>query len=119
MKLTTKSLLSSLVAAIINSVPSAYHTVSRRVAERYERILEKHDRKGELRAAVLGLDPVEFRKQERKHSLEAIVRTYGFVDEHAFYRALMGKIRDELHHRGWTSKRIQSFEESSLRRIEQ
>ena len=119
MKLTTKSLLSALTAAVVNAAPSAYRKVSQRHAARYERILEKHDRKGELRAAVLGLDSAEFRNQERSRSLAALVRNYGFVDERAFYRALVGKIYDELYKRGWTIQRIRRCEAMRLQRITQ
>lgn len=117
MKLATKSLLSALVAAIVNAAPNAYRIISQRDMRRYERILEKHDRKGELRASILGIPSVDFRQKERKHSLSEIVRVYGFSNERAFYQALVAKIREELRHRGWTLQRIHTFEDSRLRRI--
>lgn len=117
MKLSTKSLLSSLVSSIVNATPSRYRLTSQREERRWERILEKHDRKGELRAAVLGIDPFEFRKKWRAHSLAAVVRSRGFPDERAFYRAVIPKIHDELRRRGWTARRIEQFEASKLRRV--
>lgn len=119
MKLATKSLLSSLIAAIVNAAPSRNHIVPQRRERRYERVLQKNDRKGELRAAVLGIDCMEFRHQERRRSLAEIVRSYGFRDERAFYRALIAKIHDELKHRGWTMQRIQQFEIGQLQRLTQ
>ena len=91
--------------------------MSQREVRRYERILEKHDRKGELRASILGIPSVEFRQKERKHSLSEIVKTYGFSSERAFYQALVAKIREELRHRGWTLQRIHLFEDSRLQRM--
>lgn len=117
MKLSTKSLLSSLMASIINAAPSSYRIAPQRKEQRYERILEKHDRKGELRASVLGIGSLDFRSRERKQSLAEIVRSYGFSDERAFYRALTAKIHEELRRRGWTQQRIKRFEMSQLRRI--
>lgn len=117
MKLSTKSLLSSLTAAIVNAAPSRHHITSQRHERRYEKVLRKHDRKGELRASVLGVNSFDFREQERKHSLLEIVTSYGFSDERAFYRALIGKIHQELRERGWTSHRIQHFEMTRLHRV--
>lgn len=117
MKLATKSLLSALTAAIVNAAPGISQVVSQRKARRYERILEKYDRKGELRAAVLGITSVDFRAQERKRSLAEIVKVHGFSDEKAFYRAVIAKIHDELHARGWTWRRIYRFEAMQLQRM--
>lgn len=117
MKLSTKSLLSALVAATVNSTSNAHHLTSQRHERRYEKILQKHDRKGELRASVLGVNAVDFRQQERKYTMSQIVNLYGFKDERAFYRAVVGKIRQELRGRGWTSDRIHYFEVARLQRI--
>ena len=117
MKLSTKALLSSLVAAAIHATPSKYPLVPQRHLERYGQLLRKHDRKGELRSAVLGITPQEFKASERRYSLSRIVRLHGFSDEKAFYRALTGKIHDELHRRGWTQQRIERFEMGRLLRV--
>lgn len=84
---------------------------------RYKRILEKHDRKGELRASVLGIDSIDFRHKERQYPLSEIVSSYGFSDERAFYGALASRIRQELRFRGWTQKKIEQFETMQLQRI--
>lgn len=117
MKITTKSLLSTLIAAIVNTRSGIYRSIPQRREERYRRILEKHDRKGELRASVLGIDSLDFRQKERQYPLSQIVSSYGFTDERAFYRALVGKIREELRFRGWTMRRIQHFESAHLQRV--
>ena len=117
MKLSTKALLSSLVAASVNCLPSRRQLITQREAERYEKVIEKHDRKGELRASVLGIDSPEFREKERHQSLARIVRRYGFANEQAFYLALMGKIRDELRRRGWSLRRIEAYEISRFARL--
>ncbi len=117
MKLSTKALLSSLVAATVNAAPTRARLATQKHERRYEKILEKHDRKGELRATVLGINAQQFRHEERRRSLAEIVRQRGFSDERAFYHALIGKIREELHLRGWTSQRIHAFEASRLHRI--
>jgi hypothetical protein len=117
MKLSTKALLSSLVAASVNCLPSRRQLITQREARRYEKILEKHDRKGELRASVLGIESPDFREKERHQSLASIVRRYGFENEQAFYLALLGKIRDELHRRGWSLSRIEAYEMGRLARL--
>jgi AraC-like DNA-binding protein len=101
----------------VNAAPSKYRIVPIRHEQRYVKVLQKHDRKGELRASVLGIDPLDFRKRERKNSLKEIVAKCGFLDERAFYRAIIGKIREELRRRGWTPQRIEAFEASRLRRM--
>lgn len=117
MRISTKALLSSLVAATLNAAPAKYRQVSQREVSRYERMLQKHDRKGELRATVLGIDPQVFRDNERKYSLMQIVRRYGFSDERVFYMALAAKIREELYRRGWTPRRVAAFQDERLTRV--
>lgn len=117
MKIATRSLLSALIAAIVNARQGTHRIASRRKEQRYRRILEKHDRKGELRASVLGIDSIDFRHKERQYPLSQIVQSYGFVDEHAFYGALTAKIHEELRLRGWTTRRIHQFETTQLQRV--
>jgi len=38
-----------------------------------------------------------------------IARQSGFTSERAFRLALLGKLKDELRHRGWTSQRIERY----------
>lgn len=117
MKLSTKALLSSLVAAAVNAVPAKQRTVSQRETLRYEKVLQKHDRKCELRAGVLGISTLAFKDQIKRRSLSEVVKRYGFIDERSFYVAVVGKIRDELHHRGWTPQRVDRFTMSRAVRL--
>ncbi len=117
MKIATKSLLSALIAAIVNTRSGVYRTIPQRREQRYRRILEKHDRKGELRASVLGINSMDFRYKERQYPLSEIVSSYGFSDERAFYGALASKIREELRFRGWTPQKIKQFETMQLQRV--
>lgn len=109
MKLSTKTLGSVLIATIVNATPSKRRICTQRGREKYERVVQKHDRKGELRASVLGIEPTEFRDREKKHSLAQIVKSCGFTDERSYYRALAAKVKDELRKRGWTSYRMDEF----------
>lgn len=114
MKLSTKALASSLIAAAINALPGRKRPVAQREAARYERILQKHDRKGELRASVLGVTPQEFKRLQKAHSLGEIVHQFGFQDEQSFYIAVVGRIKAELRQRGWNNQRLYRFEQQHL-----
>lgn len=107
MKLSTKSLATLLSVAMSPAMRG--ETARERQFARMERILQKHDRKGELKASVLGIDPVELRTKERKRSLRDIIRSSGFRDENGYRIALIGKIKYELHQRGWTSRKISDY----------
>ena len=75
----------------------------------FDRILQRHDRKGELRAEVLGMHPLEFRDIQKRLSFAEIAHRKGFNDERAFRTALYGKLKNELHNRGWTTRRIEQY----------
>ena len=75
----------------------------------FDRILQRHDRKGELRAEVLGLHPLVLRDMQRYMTFAEIARRRGFPNNRAFRLALLGKLKDELHQRGWTPQRIERF----------
>lgn len=103
MKLTTKTITSLLLTTAF--IP---HVGSRPGGKQsqFERILQKHDRKGELRSDILGMSPLEFRDQYKKQPFEELIRQHGFKSEALFRLALFGKLRDELMHRGWSRQRI-------------
>lgn len=112
MKLSTKSLSSLLLTTgsmMASMSRKARDTHRRHREERLERILQRHDRKGELRADLLGLSPIEFRYMQKKSSFEEIVRSRGFRNTYEFQRALFGKLREELIQRGWTRQKIDRF----------
>ena len=106
MKISTKTLASLLlVTAVATAVPGS----KRRRESQFERLMQRHDRKGELRAEILGLTPLQFRDLQKKKSFGEIVRRGGFTSERAFRLAFLGKLKDELHHRGWTAQRIERY----------
>lgn len=106
---TVASLL--LVTAVAAAVPgmSSRFPGGRKQESRFDRLLQKHDRKGELRAGVLGLDPATFRAMQKRMPFEAIARRQGFASVRAFRLALLGKLKNELRERGWSSKRIDHY----------
>lgn len=107
MRIPTKTLASLLlVTAVATAVPGMGR---RRQESHFDRLLQRHDRKGELRAEVLGLNPLVFRDMQKRMTTTEIVRKRGFSTERAFRLALLGKLKDELHHRGWTPQRIERF----------
>lgn len=110
MKLSTKSIGSLLIATA-----AAVKDAGRRTREEHlERILQHHDRKGELRASLLGMSPIEFRSLQKHHRLDEIIRTHGYRNIIEFRQALFGKLRSELQQRGWSRHRIDSFVDHKL-----
>jgi hypothetical protein len=119
MKIPTKTLTSLMVmTTVAAALPGASWGLTRRHREsKFDRILQHHDRKGELRAEVLGIDALEFRALQRQVSFPTIIRRYGFRDERAFRLALLGKLKDELRGRGWNHRRIERFVDMRSERI--
>lgn len=111
MRIPTKTLASLL---LVTAVAAAVPGISRRKAgsehrreSQFDRLLQRHDRKGELRAEVLGMDAYTFRRLQKKLSFDEIARSSGFKDSRAFRLALLGKLKNELRMRGWTTRRIE------------
>ena len=100
-----------LVTAVAAAIPgiSRMPTSRRRQESQFDRVLQRHDRKGELRADILGIEPYTFRALQKKLSFEEIAHRYGFKDDRAFRLALLGRLKNELHQRGWTTKRIEQY----------
>ena len=110
MKVSTKNLASLLVVSAVALVaPGITRLGNFRRPSKFDRILQRHDRKGELRASLLGVEPHVFRSLQRKLPLEEIVKRHGFSDSRQFRLALCGKLKDELRQRGWSSRRIDKF----------
>ncbi len=114
MRISTKT-LASLLAATSVAVQSGQ--AGWRQRGRLERLLKRHDRKGELRAELLGESPQSFRSMQKKYSLASVVRQHGFLNEDEFHRALHGKIRAELYHRGWTISKMNTYLERRQQRL--
>ena len=101
-RLSTKSIESLLIAT-----SATLKDIGADARQRHlERILQRHDRKGELRASVFGIDPLEFRALRKGYSFDEMMKIYGFRSQHEFLIALMGRLRAELLQRGWSRQRI-------------
>ena len=112
MRIPTKTLATLLVmTAVAAAVPgiSSLSGRRRRRESQFDRLLHRHDRKGELRADVLGIDPAVFKDLQKKLAFDEITRRYGFADKRAFRMALLGKLKNELRLRGWTTRRIDQY----------
>lgn len=112
MRISTKTLATLLVVtAVAAAVPgiSRIPGSKRRQESQFDRLLQRHDRKGELRSDVLGLEALEFRNMQKKLSFDDIARKRGFSTKRAFRVALLGKLKSELRSRGWTSQRIERY----------
>ncbi|HEU4715825.1 MAG TPA: hypothetical protein VFS14_03270 [Candidatus Saccharimonadales bacterium] len=110
MRISTKMLASLLlVTAVMAAAPGIGKKSERRQETQFDRILQRHDRKGELRAEVLGISAPVFRELHKKLTFAEIVRRSGFASERAFRLALLGKLKSELRQRGWSSQRIERY----------
>ncbi len=114
MRISTKTVASLLlVTAVAAAVPGVSEKIPGRRRFRresqFDRLLQRHDRKGELRAEILGMEARAFRDQLKRMSLENIARQRGFKTVREFRIALLGKLKDELHRRGWSFRRIEQY----------
>ncbi|HMH70172.1 MAG TPA: hypothetical protein VK502_02140 [Candidatus Saccharimonadales bacterium] len=112
MKIATKTVASLLlVTAVAAAVPgiSKISGGKRRHESQFDRLLQRHDRKGDLRATILGIEPARLRALLKTMPLEEVVRESGFASTRAFRLALFGKLKNELRQRGWTSQRIEQY----------
>lgn len=118
MRLATKTLESLLTAtSAIVEAPKLTVTQSTKVWQRLDRILQRHDRKGELRASLFGISAEKFRELQKKSNFEQLVRHFGFGDLHGYCQALLGKVKDELHLKGWSQARIDQFAHARIARL--
>lgn len=113
MKMSTKTLTSLLlVTAVAAAMPGISTVISpgrKRKESQFDRLLQRHDRKGELRAEILGTDVHTFRSLRVRYAQSEIIKRYGFKDTRAFRLALLGKLKNELHQRGWSPRKIEQF----------
>ena len=112
MKLSTRTLASlMLVTTVAAAVPGASRVLhkSHHKESKFDRIMQHHDRKGELRADVLGMSPLEFRNALKRTSFTALMHRQGFKNQRVFRLALLGKLKNELRSRGWSREKIDSF----------
>lgn len=118
MKIATKTLLSLLLASSTMSRQPTLGSsrLESKRDERLQKLLAKHDRKEELRAELFNMEPADFRQLQKKYTLNEIAHQRGFQDLKSFRYALHAKIKDELHHRGWSPKRIEERLLNKLKR---
>jgi hypothetical protein len=113
MRISTKTLTSLLlVTAVAIAMPGISRRLPgsrRRPESQFDRLLQHHDRKGELRAEILGISPVAFKNLQKQMPFDEVIRRSGFRNIRAFRLALFGKLKGELRQRGWTSHRIDQF----------
>jgi hypothetical protein len=113
MRISTKTLTSLLlvtaVAAAVPGITSRLPGGKPRRESQFDRLLRRHDRKGELRAEILGINPIVFKEMQKHMPLDDIVRRSGFSSVRAFRLALFGKLKGELRQRGWTAHRIDRY----------
>jgi hypothetical protein len=100
-----------VVTAVAAAVPglSQIAIPRKRRESQFDRLLSSQDRKGELRAQILGLSPHEFKQMSRTMKFEAIIQGCGFYSKRDFRIALLGYLRNELLHRGWSRTRIDTY----------
>lgn len=105
MKLSTKTLV-ALLKETARVVKHSSSHAGGRFNVRMERLLQRHDRKGELRSSVLGIPLVDFKTLEKQQTPAVALKTRGFKATGDYYRALLGKMMVELRQRGWSDRRI-------------
>lgn len=85
--------------------------------KKLERLYQHHDRKHELRASVLGISAEELRQQLKDRSIDTVIKKHGFKNRISFYTAVTGKLKDELHRRGWSERKIEEYVQKRLARL--
>jgi hypothetical protein len=106
-KLSTKTIATlTVVTAAAATVPGLSRVATK--DSQFDKLLQRHDRKGEIRAGILNMTPHELKKQLRRHSFDEIIRKSGMT-ERTFRRALLASLRNELRNRGWTTAKIDEY----------
>lgn len=111
-RLPTKTITSLLVVTAVAAAIPGISQIGRRkqkAVSQFDRLLQRHDRKGELRAEVLNMTPEVFRDAGRRMPFDRICRQAGFATPRAFRLALLGRLRHELRQRGWTAHQINGY----------
>ena len=112
MKMSTKTIASLMVVtAVASAIPGVSQLVvpRQRRKSQFDKLLAVHDRKGELRAEILGISALTFRQMSRTRSFAQLVRECGIGSTRAFRLALFGRLRDELLRRGWSRAKIDAY----------
>lgn len=105
-KLSTKTVATLMVVtAAATAVPGLTRVTK---ASQFDKLLQRHDRKGEIRAQILNISPFVLKKQLRVDSFDTIISKAGMT-KRTFRLALLGMLRNELRQRGWTTAKIDSY----------
>ena len=113
MKIATKTLatLMLIVMLTISTTSMALATppeekIIQRGEKKLEWIYRHHDRKMELRASVLGITADQLHEELKVRDFDAVLKQHGLKDRQSFHTAVVGKLKDELRHRGWSDQKI-------------
>lgn len=108
-KLSTKTIATLTVfTAAAAAMPGLSQAALNSSQSQFDKLLQHHDHKGELRAEILNMTPHEFKKQLRHYSFDEIISKSGMT-KRTFRMALLGKLRNELRQRGWTTAKIDEY----------
>lgn len=120
LKLSTKTITSLLVVTAVAAAMPGISQIGRnkqKTVSQFDRLLQRHDRKGELRAEVLNMTPELFRDAMRRMPFSRMCRQAGFSSPREFRLALLGRLRYELRQRGWTTQQINGYVFARAERI--
>lgn len=124
MKIATKTLATVMLIVMLTISTTSMALaapVEDKTAQRGEKKLEwiyrHHDRKMELRASVLGITADQLREELKVRDFDGVLKQHGFKDRQSFHTALVGKLKDELRHRGWSDQKIDKLLQKKLERI--
>ena len=127
MKIATKALATLVLIGMLTLTSVNASAIStgngatpnqRRNEKKLEKMYQRHDRKLQLRASVLNMSADDLRDQLKARSLDSVIKRHGFKDRQSFYTAVTGKLKDELHRRGWDNNKINGFLAKRLARLE-
>ena len=123
MKIATKALASLLIIAMLSlstmtaSAMAPDASTKQRGERKLERVYRHYDRNLELRASVLGMTTDELRVALEQKPFDTLLHQHGFRDRQSFHVALTGKVKDELHRRGWSDQKIEKYLQKRLQRL--
>lgn len=108
-KLSTKTIATlTVVTAAAAAIPGLSRAALNSSESQFDKLLQRHDRKGEMRAEILNMTAHEFKKQMRRYTFDEIISKAGMT-KRTFRFALLGTLRNELRQRGWTTAKIDEY----------
>jgi hypothetical protein len=108
-QLSTKTIATlTVVTAAAAAVPGISKALPRSNESQFDKLLQRHDRKCEMRAEILNIAPHELKRQLRHMNFEQVLSKAGMT-KRTFRLALLASLRNELRMRGWTTTKIDSY----------